>query len=129
MKTLIYPIPIKSDSTVIHAVNIVPKSRYGVSDLELTFAVLETELKETEHATDKHDTNSYSCAMSVQRSTDLYFVLNPVEKCWGRLDMYRYCDKELAAKNSFQDANDLGGTAIPKCAMCQFGDKPSSSTA
>ena len=104
------------------------RSRYCVSDLGLTFAVLETGLKETEYASHKHDTGSYSGAVSIQRNPDLYFVLSPRQKDLARLNMYRSCDKELVAKNSVQYA-DVGGTAIPKCMMCQFCEQFSSSTA
>ena len=105
------------------------ESRYGVSDLELTFAVLETGLKETDYASHKHDTGSYSSAMSIQRNPDLYFMLSPRQKDWQRLNMYRSCDKELVAKNSSQYPDEMGGTAISKCMMCQFCEQPSSSTA
>ena len=73
--------------------------------------MLETGLKETEYASHKHDTGSYSSATSIERNPDLCF------------------DKELVAKNSHQYADDLGGTQMPKCDMCQFGEKPSSSAA
>ena len=105
------------------------RSRYGVSDLELTFAVLEIGLKENEYPFHKHDTGSYSGAMSIQRDPDLYFVLRPILKDWQRLTMYRKCDKELVAKNSMQYLDRVDGTAIPKCMMCLFGEQPSSSTA
>ena len=105
------------------------RSRYGVSDLELTFAVLETGLKETEYASHKHNTGSYSGAMSIQRNPDFCWVLSPRRKDGARLNMYRSCDKELVAKNSIQYADDVSETTMPKCMMCQFCEQPSSSTA
>jgi hypothetical protein len=70
--------------------------------LELTFAVLETGLKETEYASHKPDKGSCSGAMSNQRNPDMCFALSPRQKDWQRLNMYRSCDKELVAKNSTQ---------------------------
>jgi hypothetical protein len=133
MKILIFLIPTKSDSTVQYAVNVSAitglKSYHGVSEFELTFAVLETGLKETDYASHKHDTGNHHGAMSTQRNPDLYFMLSPRQKDWQRLNMYRSCDKGHLAKNSSQYPDEMGGTAISKCMMCQFCEQPSSSMA
>lgn len=122
VKALISHTPIESDSTVQYSVNVsdatMLQSHYGINYLELTYAMFETGLKETEFASPKHVTGSYLGAMSIQSDPDLYFLLSPRQKERQRLNMYRSCDKKLVAKNSSQYPDEVAGTAIAKCMMC-----------
>lgn len=73
VKIFTFQTPMESDSTIQYAVNIsaatMLKSHYRIHDLELTCALFEIGLKETEFESHKHATGSYSGAFKVTRTS------------------------------------------------------------